>query len=339
MDALSLVLPATTIANPGSNGAEGGGLDAGSETATVEFATLLAAGLMPQQDPAQLLVVPAAAQAAEPATEKPNAQAPTDASLAARLPLASSLHASVMTQSQLAPREDAVALATPLAPTAGGLAADGAGVAAQAATIAAGAAAEQAFAAAATAGSRSTDAPLDVETHDHASADAATALGHPLHFTGMERTAASQPTAVLDVPASVHGPDFAQALSQQVVWMADKDAQVAELRIDPPELGPVEVRLEISGDEATVQFASAHAEVRDAIEAAIARLRESMAQAGIQLGQASVSAESFREQAAEHFAGGESRDGQRGNREQAEPAWQRAPLPNAVRRGLIDLFA
>ena len=103
----------------------------------------------------------------------------------------------------------------------------------------------------------------------------------------------SQPSALLEVQAPVSEPGFAQALSRQVVWMVDKDAQVAELRINPPELGPVEVRLTLTHDSAAAEFVSPHAEVRAAIENAIVRLRESMAEAGIQLGEASVSAESF----------------------------------------------
>jgi flagellar hook-length control protein FliK len=142
---------------------------------------------------------------------------------------------------------------------------------------------------------------------------------------------------MLEVAAPVKSPDFAQALSQQVVWMADKDAQIAQLRINPPELGPVEVRLQISGDEAVVQFASAQAEVRSAIEAALTRLRESMAEAGIQLGDASVSAESFRERGTDQS--GTERSGYRNDAQPAEPAWTPTAIATGVRRGLVDLFA
>jgi flagellar hook-length control protein FliK len=174
--------------------------------------------------------------------------------------------------------------------------------------------------------------------HD-APAESSASLGHLLHLGGTENHAAAQPSAMLEVAAPVHGPDFASALSQQVVWMADKDAQVAELRINPPELGPVEVRLHISGDDAVVQFASAHAEVRSAIEAAIERLRESMAQAGVQLGQTSVSAESFREQSGQYSGAGEHRNGYRTSAERADPQGTPTPSASGVRRGLVDLFA
>jgi flagellar hook-length control protein FliK len=340
MDALSLVLPAATISNSGSSGADAGALDARADAATADFAALLAAGLVPQQELAGLLGVPqAGAQAAEPTLEKDAAQTLANAA-AGPTPAVAALHDRIMLNAALSPREGAQPGAAVLAE--GGVTARAGGqgaaaLAAEAATIAA-AAAEQAFALTETPNAKQPDAPFATEMDLGAGADATAALGHPLHLPAPEPMAPSRPTAVLEVPASVHGREFADALAQQIVWMADKDAQVAELRINPPELGPVEVRLEISGDEATVQFASAHAEVRNALDGAIARLRESMAQAGISLGEASVSAESFREQAAGEFAR-EGRDGQRGNRDNAEPSWQSAPLPSAVRRGLVDLFA
>jgi flagellar hook-length control protein FliK len=48
---------------------------------------------------------------------------------------------------------------------------------------------------------------------------------------------------------------------------------------------------------ATASFVSANAEVRDAIETALPRLREMFASAGIELGQTNVSSQSFQQQA------------------------------------------
>src|SRR5690606_39174117 len=179
MDALSLVLPAATIANPGSNAPEGG-LDARTDAAPADFATLLAAGLVPPQDPAQLLSVP---QAAEPAIETQAAL--TDANRAGRIPMPSSLHAGVMDDAQLESDEGSAALATPLAAAPGTRAEVGTGgatFAAQAATIAGGAAADQALGAAANAETKAVDEALAFETQASAGADGATALGHPLHL-------------------------------------------------------------------------------------------------------------------------------------------------------------
>lgn len=105
---------------------------------------------------------------------------------------------------------------------------------------------------------------------------------------------AAQAPARLEVAAPVATPAWHAEFSQQVVWMATERRQVAELRLNPPELGPVEIRLAVSAgsaNEASVQFISAHAPVREAIEAALPRLREMLAGAGVALGQATVGSE------------------------------------------------
>ncbi|MPZ46944.1 MAG: hypothetical protein GEV05_26900 [Betaproteobacteria bacterium] len=341
MDALSLVLPATTIANPGANGADPSALDAGGEAAAPDFATLLAAGLMPQQDLASVLPVPpAAVQTAGQAGELDGSEAFTDAGAAALAALPIALHSAVIAHAPSASNDlaaevlsDATGTAVAMTAATGKHTLD---IAAEAATLA-GAAAQTELS------KLLEHDPLGVtvaaDAAHGAPAEPSASLGHLLHLGATEKLSPTQPSAMLEVGAPVDGPDFAQALSQQVVWMVGKDAQVAELRINPPELGPVEVRLLISGDDAVVQFASAHAEVRSAIEAAIERLRESMAQAGVQLGQTSVSAESFREQTAQHSGAGEGRNGYRNGAERVEPEWTQTPIAGAVRRGLVDLFA
>ena len=154
------------------------------------------------------------------------------------------------------------------------------------------------------------------------------------------RPLAPQPSALLEVAAPVSEPGFADNLSRQVVWMIGKDAQIAELRINPPELGPVQVRLTLNGDEAVAHFTSAHAEVREAIENAIARLREALAQTGIQLGDTSVSAESFADQASKQADGHlMHRHGYRDEHSSSDAARQGLPSTTIAMRGLVDVFA
>jgi len=76
-----------------------------------------------------------------------------------------------------------------------------------------------------------------------------------------------------------------------VVWMVNEHAHSAELKVNPPDLGPVEIRVSLTGDQhdqAAVQFIAPHAATRDALEAALPRLRDMLADAGIALGNASV---------------------------------------------------
>lgn len=94
-------------------------------------------------------------------------------------------------------------------------------------------------------------------------------------------------------------PKWGNEFSQKIVWLAHQQHQVAELRLNPAHLGPVEIMLSLSGDngaQASAQFLSPHLAVREAIEAALPRLREMMAENGIQLGDVMVGAESFQRQ-------------------------------------------
>jgi flagellar hook-length control protein FliK len=86
--------------------------------------------------------------------------------------------------------------------------------------------------------------------------------------------------------------DFAQ----KVVWLTANDQKFAQLTLNPPQMGPIEISLNINKDSASAYFVSPNAEVREAIETALPRLREMLAGAGIELGQTNVSAQSSRQE-------------------------------------------
>ena len=81
-----------------------------------------------------------------------------------------------------------------------------------------------------------------------------------------------------------------QQFGEKIVWLARNDQQTAQININPPQLGPVQITINLSGDQATVAFASPHPEVRQAIESALPQLKELLSAAGINLGQADVGA-------------------------------------------------
>lgn len=87
----------------------------------------------------------------------------------------------------------------------------------------------------------------------------------------------------------VGNPGWDQALGQRVVYMAGANQQTASLTLNPPDLGPLQVVLTISNDQTSASFTAAQPEVRQALEAAMPKLREMMSEAGIQLGSATVS--------------------------------------------------
>ena len=70
--------------------------------------------------------------------------------------------------------------------------------------------------------------------------------------------------------------------------LASSNKQQAEIRLTPADLGPLRVRIAVEDGAANVTFQAQHAVTRDAIEAAMPRLREMLAESGLSLGQTSV---------------------------------------------------
>lgn len=88
----------------------------------------------------------------------------------------------------------------------------------------------------------------------------------------------------------VGSPAWDHALGQKVVWMAAGAQQSASLTLNPPDLGPIQIVINVSNANADASFTAAQPEVRQALEAALPRLKEMLGEAGITLGQASVNA-------------------------------------------------
>jgi len=86
------------------------------------------------------------------------------------------------------------------------------------------------------------------------------------------------------------------ALGQRVLWMVSHQHQIAELNLNPSDLGPLQVVLSVNSDQASAAFVSQNPEVRQALEAALPRLKEMMAESGINLGNATVSDQGSRQQ-------------------------------------------
>lgn len=97
--------------------------------------------------------------------------------------------------------------------------------------------------------------------------------------------------SVLDLPPQVGRPGWDQALGSRILWMASRNTTTAELRLNPAHLGPVDVRISVEGDRTHVSFAAQHSVTREAIDAAIPRLREMFAENGVSLGQVNVSSQ------------------------------------------------
>jgi flagellar hook-length control protein FliK len=88
----------------------------------------------------------------------------------------------------------------------------------------------------------------------------------------------------------VGGDGWDGAIGHQVVMMVSNGQQDVELQLNPPHLGPLDIKLSLNQDQASLTFVAAHAPVREALQASLPKLHEMLAESGIQLAQANVQA-------------------------------------------------
>lgn len=104
--------------------------------------------------------------------------------------------------------------------------------------------------------------------------------------------AALASTPVFDgepTPTPTLGDDgFDQAVGARLGWLADQKIGHAHIRLNPEDLGPVDVRLQMNGDKVHASFSSPHVDVRHALESSLPRLRELLGEQGFQLAHADV---------------------------------------------------
>ncbi|MGL4830492.1 MAG: flagellar hook-length control protein FliK, partial [Vibrio sp.] len=88
----------------------------------------------------------------------------------------------------------------------------------------------------------------------------------------------------------------ADQLAERVQMMLSKNLKNIDIRLDPPEMGRMHIRMNMQGDSATVHFTVANQHARDALEQTMPRLREMLAQQGVQLGDTFVQQQSAGQQ-------------------------------------------
>ena len=161
-------------------------------------------------------------------------------------------------------------------------------------------------------------------------------------LTGQRSPAAIEvkaPTLQSQLGARFASPGWGDAVGQKVLWMASQKISSAELRMDPPDLGPLQVRVSVQNDQAHITFTSQQAVVREALDQNAFRLREMLAEQGMQQVNVDVS-DRQADHSGEEQEPGEGRRGfgTRGGEADDDTQASTAAAASAVVR-LIDQYA
>ena len=98
---------------------------------------------------------------------------------------------------------------------------------------------------------------------------------------------------VVELKPPVSSPDWGPALNQRITWMVANSLQNANITVNPPNLGPLEINIQTDQNKTNVQFIVTSSEVRQAIQDSIPALSKMFENSGLQLGQADINSRSY----------------------------------------------
>ncbi|ELK2254486.1 flagellar hook-length control protein FliK [Vibrio vulnificus] len=104
-----------------------------------------------------------------------------------------------------------------------------------------------------------------------------------------------------------------EQVAEKVQMMMSKNLKQLDIRLDPPELGRMQIRMTMNNDIANVHFTVTNPQARDIIEQTLPRLREMLAQQGMQLADSSVQQQASGQQQRQYSADGQG-NGQQSSR-------------------------
>ncbi|MGM0434411.1 MAG: flagellar hook-length control protein FliK, partial [Pseudomonadota bacterium] len=84
---------------------------------------------------------------------------------------------------------------------------------------------------------------------------------------------------------------WSEQVAGKIAWLAGRSIQSADIQLNPPDMGPIEVRVSVQNDQAQVTVNAQNSQVREMLELNSSRLRDMLEQEGLNLADFDVSGE------------------------------------------------
>ena len=103
------------------------------------------------------------------------------------------------------------------------------------------------------------------------------------------------PTFMANVGLPVATQQWGSQIAQRMTWLSGQGINSADIQLNPPELGPMQVRIDSSENSARVTISVHNAAIREALEAQLPRLRDMFAGQGLDLVDVDVDSRDYNE--------------------------------------------
>jgi flagellar hook-length control protein FliK len=95
---------------------------------------------------------------------------------------------------------------------------------------------------------------------------------------------------------AIYRKDFANTVKDKVMVMINQKIQQVEIQLDPPEMGNIHVRVNLQNEQAAVQFVVQNQQAKEALEQNMGKLRDMLAESGVDVGEANIEQREAKEQ-------------------------------------------
>ena len=134
---------------------------------------------------------------------------------------------------------------------------------------------------------------------------------------------------------SIDSAQWMDAFNEKVMWMSKGEIKSAAIKLNPIELGPIEISINMGKENTTIQFNSHSPQVREMIEQAVPKLREMMSDQGVNLADVNISSNDSERKA--YDTANEQGDGNSINTEHEDESI--SIINTKQSQGLVDYFA
>ncbi|WP_252371741.1 flagellar hook-length control protein FliK [Pseudoalteromonas sp. S558] len=136
-------------------------------------------------------------------------------------------------------------------------------------------------------GQASTRSSYDTLSYEQSITDMQALQSQQLQSTAQTKQVSIDPGVMQAI--NIVKSDAAKLLQERVSSMLNINNKEAEIRLDPPEMGSMQIRIRSDAEQAQINFVVQNQQAKEALEQSLPRLREMLAQQGIEMGESTIS--------------------------------------------------
>lgn len=137
-----------------------------------------------------------------------------------------------------------------------------------------------------------TNPHLDTDTklqssHERELASIQASSSRPSH-EALSTQSVKSTQAILQETISINRKDFGVAVKEKVMVAINQKLRQLDIRLDPPELGSMQVKLNLQNEQAAVNFVVQSQQAKEALEQHMGKLKDMLAQSGVDVGDTNI---------------------------------------------------